>query len=224
MKTAVLIHGCHLQAKDWENIIWGDPQNGVWGRASKGLQVAIREKPELIYWGTSASEKNGIKEAQYTFDYALSHVKDLEYFKRRDVQDIEQSLHRVSFIDMETQNTPQETRRAMEMCRDRGIERLVLVSSPTHVARCLQSAERVRAEGGFEGLEILATASDTCFADSTPADVLIVEPPHRGDRPEVPIHETLKLTMRFRKESFEVASAFNEDLAKFIQGWKYKTK
>ena len=29
MKTAVLIHGCHLQAEGWENIIWGNPEKGI---------------------------------------------------------------------------------------------------------------------------------------------------------------------------------------------------
>jgi hypothetical protein len=127
-----------------------------------------------------------------------------------------------SFIDTESQSTLQEVARCMKMCKDWGIERLFLVSSPTHIARCLQSAEKIRVEGGFENIEILATASDTCFADSTPADVLIVEPSHRGDRAEIPLHKTLKMAMFARKLDEEKAWKFNEDLTAFLEEQKRK--
>lgn len=217
MKTAVLIHGCHLQAKNWENIVWGEPKYNVFGRAARGIKIAIEERAELIYWGTGASEKDGLKESQYTFNYAISHAQQLAEFQGFDIHEIDFLIESKSFIDIESQNTTQEVMNAMEMCRGKGVTRLILVSSPTHIARCLQSAERVRAEGGFESLNILATASDTCFANSTPADVLIVEPPHRGDRAEIPLHLTLKLAMFARKLDDEKAQKFNDDLFAFLE-------
>ena len=222
MKTAVLIHGCHLQAKDWENIIWGCPEVNVLGRIPKGLLLAAQEDAELVYWGTGASEVNGVKESRKIFAFAATHSGSLVYdgFGLNE-KTINKLLSR-SFIDTESQNTLQEVRGAMQLCAERGIERLILVSSPTHIARCLQCAERVRAEGGFENLQVFATASDTCFADSTPDDVLIVEPPHRGDRAEIPLHKTLKLAMFARKLDDEKAHKFNEELTVFLENQKRK--
>jgi len=222
--TAVLIHGLHLGAKDWQNIFWGDPKKGIFGRGSKGLDIALKCKADLIFWGTGASKKNGKFESQYSFVYAVDNAHDLRegpsfnsFFAV-----IRNYIRVVSFTDIESQTTLQEVTRCMVMCQERGIKKLVLVSSPTHIARCLQSAEEVRAKGGFEELQIFATASDTCYADSTPSDVLIVEPPHRGDRAEIPLHKTLRLTMFARKLPGEQAQQFNSDLIAFLEDQKKK--
>ncbi len=222
MKTAVLIHGCYLQAENWENIVWGGPSIGRLGRASKGLQVARQEGANFIYWGTGASEKNGIKESQYTFDYAVAHCMELPEFADFNIDDIDPFFISGSFIDTESQTTLQETRSAMKMCMEKGIKRLILVSSPTHIARCLQSAEIVRYSGWFMGLEVFAVASDTCYKDSIPNDVLIVEPPHRADRAEVPLHKTLKLAMFARKLDKDKAFLFDEELTVFLEEQKCK--
>ena len=42
MKTAVLIHGLHVDSFNWEHLIWGDPLNGLLGRASFGILEALR--------------------------------------------------------------------------------------------------------------------------------------------------------------------------------------
>jgi len=221
MKTAIIIHGCHLYATGWESIVWGNPQKRILGRASRGILLAISERPEFIWWGTGASEKGGVKEAQYTFDYALEHLEELlpGYFETgHDRFAVRKFFQNRSLIDTTSQNTPEETEHAMRLCKQKDVKRLFLVSSPTHIARCLQSAEIVRAQGGFEGLEIFATSSDTCFSDSTPKDVLIVEPPHRGDRPDVPIHKTLRRAMRLGRG--KEAQEFNTALEKLLGEWE----
>ncbi len=217
MDTGVLIHGCHLQAKEWENIVWGNPKGGTLGRAPRGIQLAICEKAELIFWGTGASEKDGMKEAQFAFNYAVVHGCELSEFSGYDPYEIESILRGISFIDTATQNTSQEIECAAEVCHERGITRLILVSSPTHIPRCLSEAEKFRWAGKLHGIKIFATASDTCYAGSVPGDVLIVEPPHRGDRPEVPIHLTLRQAMKIGRGSH--ASEFNEALKKFMEPW-----
>ena len=220
MKTAILIHGCHLQAKGWEDIFWGDPKNGIFGRGSKGIQLAVRKQAGLIYWGTGASECDGVVESQYSFNHAITHAPEVMDFSGLDVYEAESILRPISYIDTVSQTTPQEVEKAMVLCRSEGMNQLILVSSPTHIARCLQSAEKVRAGGNFSGLEVVATASDTCFADSTPADVLIVEPPHRGDRAEIPLHKTLKLAMFARKLDEGKAEEFNKRLTAFLEEQK----
>lgn len=218
MSTAILIHGCHLQAKEWEHIIWGRPQEGILGRVPRGIQLAIFDHIPLIFWGTGASEKDGVKEAQYTFDYAVAHGPELPEFIGWDRYEVEGFLRSVSHIDIDTQNTLEEIKRAGEVCRERGITRMILVSSPTHISRCLLEAEKLRSVGKLQGVEVFATASDTCYADSTPGNVLIVEPPHRGDRPDVPIHKTLKRAMRLGRG--EQAQMFNTELGAYLDTWE----
>ena len=142
--TGVLIHGCHLQAKEWENIIWGNPRKGVLGRVPRGIQLAWQESAKLIFWGTAASEKDGLKESQYTFAYAVAHGCELSEFSGYDPYEIESILNNFSFIDTESQHTSQEIEYATKICRKRGITRLILVSSPTHIPRCLSEAEKLR--------------------------------------------------------------------------------
>lgn len=211
MKSAVLIHGCHLQAEGWESIVWGDPKNGVLGRAPKGVRLALRERFDLIYWGTGASKKGDRKESEYTFDYTIAHAGQLSELEGFDPYEVESILRPMSYIDTVSQNTMEEVARAADVCRARGIGRLILVSSPTHIARCLQEAEKLRAAGHLGNLEVFATSSDTCFAGATPADVVIVEPPHRGDMPKWQTYRYVRAMFSVMKDK----SAFERLLAEF---------
>ncbi|CAN0523330.1 unnamed protein product, partial [Laminaria digitata] len=67
-------------------------------------------------------------------------------------------------------------------------DRIILVSSPTHLPRCLRDACSLGQEEEEEEERrrrwrpvILASPSGTSYADYGPDDVAIVEPPHRGD-------------------------------------------
>ena len=211
MPIGVLIHGCHLQATGWEDIVWGDPEKGILGRIPKALQVAHDRRADLIYWGTGASEKDGLTEAAYTFNYAVQRAGSLPPFKGLDVYQVQSLLQKTAFIDLETQNTKQEIKRCLGVCHARDISTLILVSSPTHIGRCITEAEVLRAAGYAKGINIEATASDTCYANSAPSDVLILEPPHRGDRPDVPFYKTLRRVNRFRKEH-GTAEKLNKEL------------
>lgn len=217
MKIGVLIHGCHLQAKGWEDIIWGNPQEGRLGRVPRALQFLNTDDVGLLYWGTGASEKDGLKESEQTFSFAVTHAVDLPEFEGLDSYEIEAKLREVSFIDTVTQNTKEEISAASALCKERGIQRLILVSSPTHISRCLLTAEKLRAEGKLSSLEIFATASDTCYAGTVPGDVVIVEPPHRGDRPQVPIHKAITRANKLGRE--EKAEEFEQALSKFLDSW-----
>ena len=207
--TAVLIHGCHLAAIDWERMVWGDPKNGVLGRAPKGIRLALKEKAKLIIWGTGASEKDGQKESCYTYNYAIVHASELDEFHGFDLYEVLAILKNASVFDESTQNTPEEIASAAEICREQGIRRLILVSSPTHIARCLQEAEKLRVAGKMDGIEVFATAADVSYADSSASDVVIVEPPHRGDKPKWQ-------TYRYARAMFDIMKQGNEPFARFL--------
>ena len=143
-KTAILVHGCHLQANEWEKMIWGDPKNGLLGRVPRALELFDSEKADLLYFGTGESEKDGLKESEYTLSYAVEHAAELSRFSKMDAPDIEKWFREVSVSDTESQNTGEEIRLAAVECKERGIERMILVSSPTHISRCLLTAEKLR--------------------------------------------------------------------------------
>merc|ERR1719491_1400892 len=79
----------------------------------------------------------------------------------------------------------------------------LLVSSPTHLPRCLLCACKVIGDEPelFAG-PIYASPSDTCYEGATASDVVVVEPPHRGDRDKdldsLKFHELVKRTFRVK--------------------------
>lgn len=209
MKTGVLVHGCHLDAYDWRGIVWGYPAGDQLGRAPKGVLVAHQEQAELLVFGTGASqrvvERDGeacvMKEGEYTLDYLRRHFDGLGEFAAFDGIDlprlralVEASARTAS----RSQNTREEVTEAAEMFLEHGIERMILVSSPTHISRCLRDATSALERDRFAALrhQLFATPSDSSYLGSRAEDVVIFEPPHRADRHSAPIHLNVSRILR----------------------------
>lgn len=216
-KHAVLIHGCHLQTDGWEHVVWGDPSAQQMGRIPKGVMFARAVNADLIFWGTGASERNGRKESERTFQAALNHQKQLSNLcGGDDHRDANENtfltwLYGVSHIDLDTQNTDQEIGACAEMCLEKGVTQLTLVSSPFHIMRCHATALKIFAsDTRFTQLRqgLVACASDTNPTGIDASDVVIIEPPHRGDTPKVAFHETAREIFKFLRNP-EAAFAFN---------------
>lgn len=194
MSSAVLVHGCHLQAdlngKKWEDIVWAPDANGIptlYGRATMGLKKARDLSAEILVFSTGASEIDGVKEGEYTYRYALDHADvlwELLGFPSR--QDYSEWLEEVRVLDIVSQNTTEECSRNFRMCATLGITQVTLVSSPWHIERshaeALKVAEEMRAAGETVP-EIQAVASY-----GSTEGIVILEPPHRGDRPKTNWH------------------------------------
>lgn len=193
VRTAVLIHGCHLQAnlkgKVWEEIVWGldkESRPTLAGRALKGLEVFLRYGAELLIFSTGASERDGVKEGEYTRNWALEHAEEvltaLDHHVigvplfRQLLLDPERCL-----LDLESQNTRQECERNFRLCVERGIERIIIVSSAWHIERChaeaLKVAKAMR-DAGEQVPEVVAIGDH-----GSTEGIVIVEPSHRGDQP-----------------------------------------
>ena len=217
--VAVLIHGCHLRAETWQNIVFGNDKE--LGRVPTALQIAVSEKADLIFWGSGASETvDGIKESQYIFDQTLG--PELQNLARRvDRQPVEliTYLKRVSHIDLVTQNTADEIRVAAELCAKQNISKLILVSSPTHLPRCIKEACMYRNKHPELKLTFYGTPSDTCFAHATPSDTVIVEPPHRGDLPKGTLYKTLSKIFPIMRNP-DKAEALQKGFENVIEGLK----
>jgi len=209
MKTGVLVHGCHLDAYDWRGIVWGYPDKGQLGRAPKGMLVAHQESADLLVFGTGASqrvvERDGkqvsMKEGEYTLDYLERHFADLAEFApfaELDLAELRARFDKIARAELSSQNTSEEVREAAELCLEHGIDRLVLVSSPTHISRCLRDAYTALESDRFDRLrqQLFATPSDSCYLGARAEDVVIFEPPHRADRHSAPIHLNVSRILR----------------------------
>lgn len=211
MKTAIVVHGYHLYADQWEKLVWGKPEYGVFGCASKALTVAHEQKTDFMIWGTGASERNGMKEAEYTFRFAQYKATGLM------LRALKNCKHH---IDTTSQNTKEEIAVAFAFALQEDIKRIVLVSNPTHIARCLQMALIhcwEHPEYNLLQSNLTVAVSDVCWVDSNPGDVVIFEPPHRGDQPKRQTHALAKAVMEISKNtSFDFfITEWKELIAKF---------
>ncbi len=189
-RTGILVHGCHVQAEDWERIVWGEPPYQL-GRIPAAVLLAIKTEARMIIFGTGASQTpEGIKEGQATLNLLKERWDNL-----CDFIDLEEKYqgggwpNKENFLDIcvaeiESQNTVDEVRNAGQIFADAGIDRICLVSSPTHLSRCLLNAMQVfgktpELQHLMRGL--FAHPSDTCYAGATTDDIVVLEPNHRGD-------------------------------------------
>lgn len=193
-RTAVLIHGFHLESRlclslepkkhqilNWRDLAIGPVHDGHFGRATYGVMLAWREQADTIIFSTGASEKNGLKEAEYTYRAVLEVAnvlaEDLDIGERTFREWLQPPRVR---LDNVSQTTAEELQRNLTWCRDHGHSRVLLVTSQFHAPRALANANAARAKFGLYGLNIMACAPE----DGSPAPV-IFEPPTRPDRPGV---------------------------------------
>ncbi len=196
-KTGVLVHGYNLNAKQWESVAWGEPPDRT-GRVPMGVFAALCEQAEVMVFGSGASSKNGLLESEATVRLLRERFDELAEFSifahvLPDLGDPEiagryrEQVESVLRLDTESQNTREEIARAGRVFVDEGVDRIVLVSSPTHLPRCLRDACAIFAENRNlsrfrHGL--YAAPSVTGYPGYSAADVTIFEPPHRPDRSE----------------------------------------
>ena len=166
-KTGVLVHGYNLNASLWESVTWGSSKDQM-GRIPMGIFVALSEKAEALIFGSGASEREGIK---------LKNSNSALKYKNQ----IESILH----LDRISSNTIEELENAGRFFLKQNIDRIVVISSPTHLPRCIRDACRVFEENkdlSYFRNQIYAVPSMTGFPGYAASDVTIFEPPHRPDR------------------------------------------
>lgn len=217
--TAVLIHGCHLQAnlddKGWAEIVLGAGEpDPLYGRVPMGLHVAFEYDADCIIFGTGASSYEGMSEAACTHNAALGYLSSLSSRYQRKLERLVKGA--VLLEDVKT--TQEEVREAIDMCVRREYERLIIVSSPWHIPRChaeaLNEVERLRQWGVDFLPEIIAVGSH-----GPTEEVAISEPPHRGDRPNYPIHKLIRRADSLGRND-KTAAGFIEELQQLLLKWE----
>lgn len=204
-KTGILVHGCNLHTYQWKTIVWGKSPSDM-GRIPKGIFTALFEQADVMVFGTGASEKNGVLEADASARLMWERFDDIREFDlfQRYFPDIGDDGYRndlrdriASILEIENtaQNTVEEVVKAGKIFKRADVERIILISSPTHLPRCLRDA--CVAFDLNEDLAhfrhwLAAMPSDTSYMGKTAADVAVFEPPHRQDRPMFNINDFLK--------------------------------
>ena len=192
----MLVHGCHLGALNWRGIMWGNPPEEM-GRIPKAVSVALQEEADVMVLGTGASEKDGKKEGEYTRDYMLDKFLELSafsWFSDTALEEARDRLAAISICECCSQNTLEEMEEAARIFKNMGVQKIILVSSPTHISRCIRDALVVLHTPELAGLRrhLYAAASDTSYLGGRVEDVVIFEPPHRGDQQAFLTHYVVK--------------------------------
>ncbi|CAM9781778.1 unnamed protein product, partial [Ectocarpus sp. 8 AP-2014] len=111
-KTGVLIHGCHLGAKRWRSIMWGDEQQQRLGRLPHGARLAWEESACVVVLGTGASERDGVLEGRYALEYLKENWEKLgefrEAFSGVDLEQMRTAVQPLLVAEVRSQNTRQE--------------------------------------------------------------------------------------------------------------------
>lgn len=191
-RTAVLIHGFHVDSRlgmaAWHDLVLGHLDDGrLDGRATYGVQLAFNLVADLVVFSTGASERDGLKEAEYTYRAVQRQIEKLSECLGVTADDLFEWLAPRVELDTVSQNTSEELNRNLRLCAERECWRVYLVTNRFHAPRALANANDARDRLGLGGkMRIFASAPD----DGTPAPV-IFEPATRPDRPSHDWHGTL---------------------------------
>lgn len=208
MSYGVLAHVYHLEVTDWERLVWGDPQQNRLGTLTKLTEVLLRIPLDgsvhtVVYSGPSS--KGGLNEGEYTKAYVLRRLDELTAFPRlqqllaadpRARSVLRERLQAIYTGPIIT-NTAAEVRQAAAYFTRVGAEQIVQVAAASHAPRCMQNQVIARDEGVIPPEQYWETvASDICFAGTTAADVVVIEPPHRADDPMLGAQPGLAAVLR----------------------------
>lgn len=248
MKTGILVHGCNLNIENWRHVAWGDPPNQL-GRIPHGILVAGQMDASVVVFGTGASAKEfelgvnpslGTKllEAEYSLEYLKQHFDNLREFnafrklanapanpKQSEWEAWRDSMMSRIVLDLKSQNTTEEIVAAGEIFLAKEVDRVILVSSPSHIVRCLRDATSIfTSQPRFEELStcLFASPSVTCYEGSKPGDVVVVEPPHRPDRHVVSTHRRIQRMLTLQKLDHDQLVELIEEFDDLLQRYEHK--
>lgn len=200
MKTAVLIHGFHLdsvlrvtiadgerRAYDWHDLVIGRiGTDTATGRATFGTLIAYAEDAGLVVFSTGASSKGGVSEARYTYNAVLALADRLADALSIPVDKLRRWLEPRVELDEVSQTTQEELARNLKRCADLDVTKVILVTNRFHAPRALASANEARRKLGLS-MAIMATSPE----DPSPSPT-IFEPPTRPDRDATDFRPTLQ--------------------------------
>ncbi len=222
---AVLIHGYHLEALGWESMVWGKPKEGIFGSIPRGITEAYKSNAVKIFWGTGASQKDGVKESQYIYNFALLHIEELAGLCGCSAAELQKFIEERSYIDLKAQNTVEELKECFDMCLRENIPRIIIIPIATHASRSVKVAlTTIFGNAAYEAFRhcVYLAPADTSFLNASPDDVVVVEPPHRGDQIKWQTYRYAKAIFEVQKKGESTFSSFLSDFGELLE--KYGVK
>ena len=233
-RIGILVHGYNRRADGWEEVVLGDASQGQLGRSSHAVAVILRylsfkdDCVKCIFWGSGVYADEGLKEGEYTLKKQLERMADLVSFPEFSnlgtlaLEKLRIYIEEVSVTDQQSINTKTEIENAFKLFEERNITHIILVSSATHAPRCLRDASVVLSEYSSKHWSplILATPAYVCFPNTTPADVVIIEPPHLPTTKEMDqLINFNMLTKRCLKVTANKKALFMKDLDELLRSY-----
>lgn len=201
MKVGILVHGRHLETRNWEQLVWGQPPTRLGSLPMMVFVVLNRglHNIEKIVFGTGASERDGTKESEYMLGLLESnkaHLKEFDPirehpdFHKQHIRNRLVELFRGIECQQDTRNTAEEIAAAAKTFRRANVAEVIQITCGSHASRCVRDAAVARRQGLILSNQIWSVVPDmTAYSGTWPDDVAVFEPPHRGDDPmmEAPI-------------------------------------
>lgn len=208
-RLGILLHVYHLQSRDWEWLVWGDPAHNKLGVGTKLFELLL-DQPDDVAVGcitfSGPSSKDGLSEGAYTKRFLQDHVDRLADFPcfRDRIKDLAPEAYalfkkRVDDIVLgdPITNTAAEIELGAAYFQSVRADTIVHIAAASHAPRCIQLQAVVRERGKIPAQQRWFTvASDTAFVGTSAADVVVVEPPHRGDDPLLDFKPMLATVLR----------------------------
>ena len=218
-EVLILVHGYNHTLPDWEQCMWGNPSANVYGRASHALRIAEKYcNPVIFLGGGGVIDVNGVSCAEMTRQVILRRISEMYECSFDEDSCPGKTLEERLCIDTQSRTTSEEVKNAFEVCRVRSISKIILVSSPTHIARCLVGSLEYKYIGMY-GVRISADPSDVNYAGTSASDVVVIEPPHLPEAPKVPFYRLIKRIVPFMKDG-QRAAPFAQELQKLIEKYE----
>jgi hypothetical protein len=233
------MHVNYLQP-GWEALAWGEPEKGLMGTLPKVVQLILLEDSQepitdiLMY--TGPSRKEGLTEGEYSKRYLLDHFEELKDFPQlkqlieklsdKQIQILQEQLEQNIHTLEQLINSADEVINAANYFADHGITKVYQVAVASHAPRCIQLQALVRYRHEIPPEQFWFTiAADTTFEGTAPNDVIVAEPPHRGDDPAFGVHPSITdLLKQYYKLPYEARQPFLKGVASVLEGLKEFSK
>ena len=205
VKTGILVHGKHPETSRFDYLMWGDPPNRL-GCLPTMIFAALEEGIDnigAVIIGTGATKFNGLFESEYIKSLIQNNLARLNEFPKisthRNFLDNEVTLKLSSLVDgiiceKTSKNTFNEVVAAASIFADAGIKKVIQISCGSHLPRCVLMQLQAKMMGKIPNDQHwYSLADDTVYPGSTLNDVVVVEPPHRGDDPMLKVEKEIRL-------------------------------
>lgn len=186
-KTLVLAHGHHRGSPGWEEVVWGGPRGP--GRLPVAAEAALRLGASALILGSGLCASDGSVESEVSLALLQDRLASTPLALHPQIQAAGSARGWVDAIarpDRDSKTTREEIRAALRICREEDFGLLALCSSSSHLPRCLRDAAAEAEIQGWRG-RICGFASPAPFPGTSAADTVVLEPPHRPDRPSPPL-------------------------------------